>query len=138
MISLIIGNKGSGKTKQLINLVNKAADSSKGHVVCIEKGSKLKFDISSSARLINTEDYGINGHEAYYGFLSGICAANYDVTDVFADVTFKIIGKDYEKASDFIERVSALSEETHTRFVFTLSCDKSDLPERIFKYAVQI
>ena len=135
MISLIIGNRGSGKTKKLIDCVNETAKNSKGNVVCVEKGDILRFDVSSSVRLINTEEYGINGADAYYGFLSGICAGNYDVTDIFADATFKIIGKDFDTAADFIERVSALAEESNVRFTFTLSCDESDLPDKVFRYA---
>ena len=138
MISLIIGKKGSGKTKHLIEDVNTAATQSKGNVVCIEKGNKLRFDVSSTVRLVDTEDYGINGYDAYYGFLSGICAGNYDVTDIFGDATFKIGGADMDDAADFLERVSALAEESNTRFTFTLSCDESEIPEKVFTYAKKI
>ncbi len=138
MISLIIGKKGSGKTKHLIEDVNTAATQSKGNVVCIEKGNKLRFDVSSTVRLVDTEDYGINGYDAYYGFLSGICAGNYDVTDIFGDATFKIGGADMDAAADFLERVSALAEESSTRFTFTLSCDESEIPEKVFTYAKKI
>ena len=138
MISLIIGKKGSGKTKHLIEDVNTAATQSKGNVVCIEKGNKLRFDVSSTVRLVDTEDYGINGYDTYYGFLSGICAGNYDVTDIFGDATFKIGGADMDAAADFLERVSALAEESNTRFTFTLSCDESEIPEKVFTYAKKI
>ena len=138
MISLIIGNKGSGKTKHLIELVNTAVNDSKGNVVCIEKGNKLTYDVSHAARLIDTETYGINDAGCYYGFLCGICAGNYDVTDVFADATLKIVGRDYEIVADFLEKVSILAEESNTRFTFTISCDEQDLPARIFDYAQKI
>lgn len=138
MISLIIGKKGSGKTKKLIDNVNAAAETTKGNVVCVEKGNTLTFNVKSSARLVDSDVYGITGYDAYYGFLSGICAGNYDVTDVFGDATLRIIGRDYEVVADFIERVSALAEETDTKFTFTLSCDESDLPARIFNFAEKI
>ena len=138
MISLIIGKKGSGKTKKLIDNVNAAAQTSKGNVVCIEKGNTLTFNVSSTARLVDSDVYGITGYDAYYGFLSGICAGNYDVTDIFGDATLRIIGRDYEVVADFIERVSALAEEAGTKFTFTLSCDESDLPTRIFNFAEKI
>ena len=80
MISIIIGNKGSGKTKRLISLVNEAVSSSKGNVVCVEKVKKLTYDISHKARLIATDNYSICGFDALYGFLAGIRADNYDVT----------------------------------------------------------
>ncbi len=135
MISLIIGKKGSGKTKKLIDSVNAAAESSKGNVVCVEKGNTLTYDISSSVRLVDSDVYGISGYDSYYGFLSGICAGNYDVTDIFGDATLKIVGRDFEVVADFIERVSALAEESGTKFTFTLSCDEHELPARIFNFA---
>lgn len=102
MIKLIIGNKGSGKTKKLIDQVNVCVESSDGNVVCIEKEPKLTYDVSSKARLLETETYLINGHKAFYGFLAGICAGNYDVTDVLVDATFKIVGREYEKLPQFL------------------------------------
>ena len=138
MISLIIGNKGSGKTKRLIDLVNTTAEQSKGNVVCIEQAPKLTYDLYHKARLISTETYGIRGFDALYGFLSGMCAANYDITDFFIDATFKIGGRNYENLADFMEKISVLSEETNTRFTFTISCDESDLPDRLFTSAIKI
>ena len=92
MITLLIGKKGSGKTKKLIELANAAVESSKGNVVVIEKGLKLTYDISHEARLVDSDAYGIQGKDALVGFISGICAANYDVTDIFIDSTLKITG----------------------------------------------
>ncbi len=111
MIKLIIGNKGAGKTKKLIDLVNSCVENSDGNVVCVEKEPKLTYDVSSKARLLETDTYRINGHKAFYGFLAGICAGNYDVTDILIDATFKIVGRDYSKLPQFFEMLSELSEE---------------------------
>ena len=138
MIKLIIGNKGSGKTKKLVDLVNSCVENSDGNVVCVEKEPKLTYDISSKARLLETETYGINGCKAFYGFLAGICAGNYDVTDVLVDATFKIVGREYEKLPQFFEMLSELSEATDVNFYFTISCDKEDLPVEIFDYCEEI
>ena len=70
MIKLIIGVKGTGKTKQLIDQVNAALDSSKGDVVCIEKGDKLKFDVKYQCRLIDTDYFDISGADSLYGFIA--------------------------------------------------------------------
>ena len=129
MIKLIIGKKGSGKTKKLIDLVNSSAAASKGNVVCIEKGDTLTFSISHKARLIDIESYGV---------LCGICAGNHDVTDIFGDATLRIGTRDYEELADFLDRVSALSEDAHVNFCFTVSCDKAELPARIFEIAEEI
>ncbi|MCD7797254.1 MAG: hypothetical protein LUG95_06555 [Clostridiales bacterium] len=134
MIKLIIGNKGSGKTKKLIECVNECVLNSDGNVVCVEKEPKLTYDVSSKARLLETETYLINGHKAFYGFLAGICAGNYDVTDVLVDATFKIVGREYEKLVQFFEMLSELSDATDVNFYFTISCDKEDLPVEIFDY----
>ncbi len=135
MIKLIIGNKGTGKTKKLVDAVNATTEQSHGNVVCIEKGDTLNFSVTHKARLINTETYGISGFDAFYGMLCGVCAGNYDVTDIFSDATLKIVGKDFDHLADFFDRVSALSEETNTNFVFTVSCDESELPQHIFEVA---
>lgn len=137
MIKLIIGNKGSGKTKKLVDAVNATTEQSQGNVVCIEKGETLNFSVTHKARLINIDTYGIKGIDAYYGMLCGICAGNYDVTDIFADATLKIVGRDYEQLVEFLTKVKALSDETNTQFVFTISCDESDLPTGIFEVAAK-
>ncbi|MCD7722559.1 MAG: hypothetical protein LUH82_01215 [Clostridiales bacterium] len=138
MIKLIIGNKGAGKTKRLIELVNSYVETSDGNVVCVEKEPKLTYDISSKARLLETDTYRISGCKAFYGFLAGICAGNYDVTDILIDATFKIVGREYEKLVQFFEMLSELSEATDVNFVFTISCDKEDLPVEIFDYCEEI
>jgi len=138
MIKLIIGNKGAGKTKKLIDMVNACVENSDGNVVCVEKEPKLTYDISSKARLLETDTYRISGCKAFYGFLAGICAGNYDVTDVLVDATFKIVGRDYEKLPQFFEMLSELSAATDVDFVFTISCDKEDLPVEIFDFCEEI
>ena len=135
MIKLIIGKKGSGKTKKLIDMVNDAAAVSKGNVVCIEKGDTLTFNITHKVRLIDAEAFGISGYNEYYGMLCGINAGNHDVTDIFGDATLRIGSRNYDELVDFLDRVSALSEEGNVNFIFTLSCDEADLPAKIFEIA---
>lgn len=138
MISLIIGHKGSGKTKRLVELVNAAVDSSMGDVVCIEKGLKLTYDLTHKARLVNSEEYGIDNYDALYGFIAGMCAGNYDLTDIFVDATLRIGGRDYEKFADFIDKLAKLTANLSTKILFTVSCDETDLPARVFEFAKKI
>ena len=105
MIKLIVGKKGSGKTKALLELVNKALDQSKGHVVFIEKNAKLLYDISHKARLLDADSYDIHGYDAFYGFISGMCAGDYDITDIFIDGTLKIGGNDLAAFAQFNQRL---------------------------------
>lgn len=131
MVTLIIGNKGSGKTKKLIDLANKAIDESNGNVVVVEKGAKLTYDINHEARLIDTEQFGIEGFEAFYGFISGICAGNYDVTHVLIDSTLKIGGNDLKGLVDFINKVDKITSTTDTKFAISVSCEESDVKGKI-------
>ena len=132
MIKLIIGNKGSGKTKKLVELVNDAANTSLGNVVCVEKGDTLTYSVTHKARLIDTEDFGINGYGEYYGLVAGIKAGNHDVTHVFGDATLKIGGRDFDALVSFLERVAAISD---VEFIFTISADKAELPKKVFDLA---
>ncbi len=132
MVSLIIGRKGSGKTKHLIDEVNKALEASNGNVICVEKGNKLTYDVNNKARLVSAEEFGINGYDAYYGFLAGMCAGDSDITDILADGTLKIGGPAGTELVDFLEKINLLGKATDTKFVFTLSADEEELPKEIF------
>ena len=106
MISLILGHKGAGKTKHLISCVNEAVETSKGNVICVEKETKLTYDVNYRARLIATDDYEV----------------------------LRIGGRDYNALAKFLEQVYELSEVHETAFVFTVSADKEELPESIFNF----
>ena len=138
MITLILGRKGSGKTKRLIDMCNAATAESKGSVVFIEKDTSLTYDISRQARLAVAEDYRISGYDAFYGFIAGMCASNYDITDIFVDSTIKIGGDNREELATFIERLGDLSQKADTNVVLSVSADKDDIPERIAEFAVEI
>lgn len=131
MINVFIGKKGSGKTKKLIDYANRAVEKSNGNVVVIEKGLKLTYDISHRARLIDSDAYGIQGLEALEGFLCGICAGNYDVTDILLDSTLKIIGTDMAALSELIAKIAKLSEAANVTFTLSISADESELPEDV-------
>ncbi|HAL19841.1 MAG TPA: hypothetical protein DCP17_03690 [Ruminococcaceae bacterium] len=132
MIKLIIGKKGSGKTKKLVDMVNSAAQTSLGNVVCIEKGDTLTYSVTHKARLIDAESYGISGYGEYYGMVAGIKAGNNDVTDIFGDATLRIGSRDYDELTAFLERVAKIDD---VEFVFTVSADKEELPKKIFDIA---
>lgn len=133
MIKLLIGEKGTGKTKKLINCVNVALDASNGHVVCVEKDDLLRYQISYKVRLLAASNYSIEGYDAFYGFLSGLCAGDHDITDILIDATLKIGGRNYEELADFLTKVASLSKLTGTNFTFTISTEKENLPARIFE-----
>ncbi|MBQ7315149.1 MAG: ATP-binding protein [Clostridia bacterium] len=133
MIKLFIGGKGSGKTKTLIDLVNKAATESNGSVVCIEKGDKLRLDVTYKARLIDTNTYGITNGEALYGFIAGILSSNNDITDLFVDSALKICGDDTAAYEAMLKKLEPLAEQINV--VMTASIPVDECPEGIKAYA---
>ncbi len=138
MIKLIIGNKGSGKTKKLIDLVNNTAASSDGNVVCVELGDTLTFSLSHKVRLIDVKNYTISGYNEYYALLCGVCAGNHDVTHVFGDATLRIGNRNYDELAAFLARVEELSKQNDVEFIFTVSCDESELPAAVLETAEKI
>jgi len=134
MITLILGHKGSGKTKKLMALCNAAVERSKGNVVFIEKDNTLTYDISHKARLVAAEDYAIKGFDALYGYIAGMCAGNYDITDSFVDSVLKIGGTDMAALDCFVEKLSRLE----ANIVMSVSADKSEIPAHIAELAEEI
>ena len=132
MIKIIIGKKGSGKTKKLVDLVNDAANKSLGNVVCIEKGDTLTYTVTHNARLIDADSYKITGYGEYYGMLAGIKAGNNDITHIFGDATLRIGSRDYDELVVFFERLGAIDD---VEFLFTISADKDELPKKLFDIA---
>ena len=135
MVSLIIGNKGSGKTKKLIALINEAVAASDGTVVCIEKSPLLTYEVTHKARLIETERFDIQGCDAFYGMVCGVIAQDHDLTDVFVDATFKIVGRDYDAFAALINKICKVSDDANVNFVFTVSEDQDKLPAALFENA---
>lgn len=135
MVKLIIGGTGSGKTKELIDQVNTAVKEEKGSVVCISRGSKLTFDISHDARLIDAADYPIKDHESLLGFLCGIHAGNYDITHVFIDGLYKITGvKEVAKAEAFLNELDIFSTAHSVNFTVSLSEEPSAASEAMKRF----
>lgn len=134
MVTLILGKKGSGKTKKLMELCNTAVAQSKGNVVFIEKDNTLTYDVNHQVRLVSAADFSICGFEALYGFVAGMCAGNYDITDIFVDSTLKIGGTDMAELDKFVEKMSKLDVRT----VLSVSADKSEIPAHIAEIAEEI
>ena len=128
-----MGLKGTGKTKTLVELVRQAVDEAHGDVICIEKDKVLTYDIPYQARLVHASQYGINSLELMRGFISGLAAGNYDITHVFIDNLFKIIGRaDDETLAGFLAWLETFGEEI--TFTLTVSADPSEYSEAVTKY----
>ena len=140
MVRVIMGVKGTGKTKQMIELINSAVHSENGNVVCIERGPKLTYDIHYKIRLVEASHFDMSSYDFLKGFISGLYAGNYDITHLFIDGTFKIgkigdVEKDYEGFAYMVQCLAKLN--TEAQIVFTVSCDASDLPVSVNEYIVK-
>lgn len=134
MIKIVMGLKGTGKTKTLIDEVNAAVEREPGNVICIEKKQKLRYEISHSARLISASEYKINNYDKVLGFISGLIAGNFDITAIYIDSITKICNDNtnMEDLESFIESIHHLTE--HVNIYMTVSYDENLAPESIKKY----
>ena len=134
MLKLLIGVKGSGKTKTLISLVNEAVESSQGAVVCIEKGIKLRYDVNYRCRLINVDEYFVFDAEALYGFVAGILASNHDVTHVFVDSALRICNNDRDAFEKLLQYLDELSDSHKVDIVMTSSLPVEEADDTVKRY----
>lgn len=133
MIKLIVGTKGSGKTKTMIDLINEATKTATGNVVVIEKSMQLTTSINHAARLVDVDEYKINSAEMLYGFVAGVLAGNYDITEMFIDGILKVCGHDLEAAGRVLNAINAIAGDS-VNVTVTVSADVNSLPEDIKKF----
>ena len=131
MLKLIIGAKGSGKTKTLISMINETLETSNGCVVCLEKGIKLRYDVNYKCRLINVDEYYLYGASQLYGFVAGILSGNHDVTDLYIDGSLRICNGDVESFEKCAHHLDELADRYKMNIVITVSLAEEELPEEI-------
>ena len=129
-----MGLKGSGKTKKLIEAINEAVASAHGDVVCIEYGKKLTYDVTYKVRLVDSKEYGISSPEMLKGFLSGLHAGNFDITNVFIDNLYKTIGQDQAANEAFVEWVAKFAQANNMEITMTISADPAAASDAMKKY----
>lgn len=134
MLKLIIGVKGTGKTKTLIEMANKAFEESKGSVVCLEKGVKLRYDVKYQIRLINTNEYFVFDAQSLFGFIAGTLAGNHDITDIFVDSALKICGNDTEAFDKLLPELDELAGRYSVNIIMTSSIPAEEASDTVKKY----
>ena len=135
MVRVIMGVKGTGKTKQMIELINTAIQNEHGNVVCIERGPKLTYDINYKIRLVEASHYDMKDYEFLKGFVSGLYAGNYDITHIFIDSLTKIVGGQCDNETEkFLDWLNNFGEQHNIKFTITISDDESLAPEGVKKY----
>ena len=134
MIHLIMGLKGSGKTKKLIDAINGAVANANGDVVCIEYGKKLTYDVTYKVRLVDSQEYGFNSPAMLKGFLSGLHAGNFDITNVFIDNLYKTIGTDKAAGEEFIAWCAKFAASNNMESTISITEDPAEASEAIKQY----
>ena len=134
MIHVIMGLKGSGKTKKMLDSINAAVAEAHGDVVCIEYGKKLTYDVSYKVRLVDSQEYGISTPEMLKGFLSGLHAGNFDITHVFIDNLYKTIGADLAAGEEFIVWCAKFASDNNMNITISVSEDPANASELVKQY----
>ena len=134
MIHVIMGLKGSGKTKKMIDSINDTLAHAAGDVVCIEYGKKLTYDVNYKVRLVDSQEYAITNTAMLKGFISGLHAGNFDITHVFIDNLYKTIGHDVAAAEEFISWCAQFAAINNMNITMTISEDPANLSEETKKY----
>ena len=133
MIKLVMGLKGTGKTKELIETVNSVAKTAEGSVICLARDDKLRYEIDPRVRLISTDEYGINDYDMFFGFIGGLRASNYDITEIFVDSVTKICrSDDIKELETFLDELESIANGID--IFITVSMDISLATPKIQKY----
>ncbi len=138
MVELLIGKKGTGKTKALIESVNNASAVAKGNVVFIsDNTSRSMYDIKSKIRMAETTEFDIESYNEFFGFICGIVSRDFDITNIFIDGIFRIVGTtELDGFEEFLSRLEKMSSKFNIQFVISVSIDADTAPEYIKKLAV--
>lgn len=136
MISIILGQKGSGKTKTFIDLANESGAKEHGTVVCIVKGNRHNLDLRSFVRLVDTSEFDLDSYKVFYGFICGIISGDHDISHIFIDSVTKISNTNMDKFSSFLGYIEKLSDQFNIAFTITVSADISEAPEGVKKYLI--
>ena len=134
MIHVIMGLKGSGKTKKLLASINETVANAQGDVVCIEYGKKLTYDLTYRVRLVDSKEYGISSPEMLKGFLSGLHAGNFDITNVFIDNLYKTIGDDKAAGEDFVVWCAKFAAENNMEITISITEDPAAASDVMKQY----
>ena len=134
MIHVIMGLKGSGKTKKMIDSINETLAHANGDVVCIEYGKKLTYDVNYRVRLVDSKEYAISNSDMLKGFLSGLHAGNFDITNVYIDNLYKTIGTDKAAGEEFIVWCAKFAADNNMNITISVSEDPANASEVVKQY----
>lgn len=129
MVQLIIGNKGDGKTKHLLDRVNSQIKTASGNIVYLDKSTKHMHELNNKVRLINVTDYPLKNSDEFIGFLCGIISQDYDLEQVYLDSFLKIAHLEHGDLTDALTQLNQISEQFKVDFCISISVEEKDLPD---------
>lgn len=136
MVKVIIGKKGTGKTKQLIDRVNEAVRTDNGHIVFIDSGTRHMLDLDHNIRLVDTAEFEIDDFKVLYGLICGIISEDFDISNIFIDNLTKIIQiQNIEESKPFFKKLENLGKKYNITFTLIISMDMAEAPEYVKQYA---
>ena len=133
MIQLIYAEKGSGKTKRLIDLANAEMKTTKGDVVFIDDDKRYMYDVVHQVRFVDVKEYNISGCGEFYGFLCGMVSQNFDISAIYIDAFLKIVKKDVQELEELMKKIEELAEKNNIKAVIIISGDPKSAPEFLKK-----
>ena len=136
MVQIIVGVKGKGKTKRLLEMANEAVKNAKGTVVYLDKSAKHMYELSNKIRLINVNDYEIMNSDGFTGFVSGIISQDHDLETMFLDSFLKLANLEGGDITPVVDTLEKIGEKYNVNFVLSVSMDAADLPENAKKDVV--
>ena len=137
MIKIIAGNKGSGKTKRLIDMTNDTAKTASGNVVFLDKDNSYMYEIDRAVRFVNVNDYRVASAEMFLGFLCGLCASDFDLEYVFVDRFENVIRADLNDLGSFFGQLEALADKHSLHIILSVSKGQEVLPDFMKPYILE-
>ena len=134
MIQAVVGGKGTGKTKTLVNMANKALDETKGEIVFISGEKRRMFELNHRIRLVKLREFDIKDLKMFYGFLNGLVAQNYDIERIYIDGLLEFIKEDITSFADFLSDVDSISKKFNIRFIISMNGDPDSVPTFLKEY----
>lgn len=138
MVKIILGNKGSGKTKWLIDGANQDITSGNGNIAFVDVDDEHIFTLDYNVRLINAKEYGVECLEGFYGFISGMLAMDYDLEKIYVDSLYKILPIDEKNFSDFYNKLNRISEKNQCEIYINVDLASDSIPSEYQDNIVEV
>ncbi len=134
MIKLVVGKKGSGKTKSMLDAIAQAVGEENGNVIFVCNSNRHMLEVTHAVRLVDVSNADTENFRLFRAFIMGMLSQNYDISHIFVDSLFKIVPNDMDGLADFVNKLEEISEESNVKFTICISADASELPDSIHKY----